>query len=188
MNEIYKNNFGVVHEGYVTLAIQNKKQKIALKNIIKIEFLKRQRLHINYAAFLLATYLLFFLTKKEMSVTYQAITLLLVSILLITSFYSKQYQYKLLVTKKNDFLILTVTEKLSQDAADLVKQTKKQIALEIFDVKVNKKLNQDADVLAKQTKKQIALEIMAMRVSKKVSQTADDLAKLNTKRIATEMY
>jgi hypothetical protein len=159
MIEIYKNNFGVVYQEHITLTIQNKKQKIALKNIIKIEFLKRQKLHMNFAAFILATYLLFFIGKNEMSNTSQAITLLFVTILLLTSFYIKQFQYKLVVIKKNDFIAITVSKKLSEDADDLAKQTRKQIATETIAMTVTKKLSEDVADLAKQNNKLVATEM-----------------------------
>lgn len=184
MTEIYKNNFGIVHEEFITLTILNRKQKIALKNIIKIEFLKRQKLHMNYAAFLLSTYLLFFIEKNEMSNTLQTITLVCVTILMLASFFVKQFQYKLIVTKKNDFVAITVTKKLSQDADDLAKQTMKQIVIESRRTIVIRKLSKNIDDLTNQTKKQIETETRIRRVTKKLSHDADDFAKQTKRQIA----
>lgn len=165
MNEIYKNNFGKVDKDNITLTIQNRKQKIALKNITKIEFIKRQKLHMNYTAFLLATYLLFFIEKNKMSSPSQAITLLFVAILLVTSVYIRQFQYKLIITKKNDFIAITVTKKLSQDADAIAQQTKKQIATENITMTATENLSQATTNLGKQTTKQIATETIAMAIN-----------------------
>lgn len=128
MDKIYKNNFGEIDDEGVTIEAQHK-NKILHEHIIKIKFFKRQKYHLNYMIFFMAIYLIFFVKNHSVSFLNQLLILTFASILIVTSFYIKQFQYKFVLIKKNDFIAFTVTKKLSEDAENLVNQLEKRIAL-----------------------------------------------------------
>lgn len=128
MDKIYKNNFGEIDDEGVTIQAQHK-NKILHEHIIKIKFFKRQKYHLNYMIFFMAIYLIFFVKNHSVSFLNQLLILTFASILIVTSFYIKQFQYKFILIKKNDFIAFTVTKKLSEDAENLVNELGKIIAL-----------------------------------------------------------
>ncbi len=126
MVKSYKNNFGEINENCITLIINNRKQTIDLNNLVKIRFVKRQKYHINYIAFVLSIYLLLFLKDNTLSNFFQLSIFLFTLILLGTSYFFKAYQYRFLLVKKNYFIDITVSKKMSHDAENLVNQINKK--------------------------------------------------------------
>lgn len=129
MPKIYKNNFGEIDKEEITLFIENKKQRILLKNIIKIRFIKRQKYHVNYTILLVSVYLLFIIKNNNLSELNQLLLLTLAILLIITSFYIKLFQYKFILIKKNDFISIEVTKKLIKDAENLANRIEEKIAI-----------------------------------------------------------
>lgn len=118
----YTNNFGALEGNEITLFIHNKKQKIELQDILKIRFIKTRTFHLNYLAFLVSVFLMLFIKNNSLS-DHQHLTFLLSSlILLLISFFFKSFQYKFILIKKNDFIMIDVPRKLSREAENLVNQ------------------------------------------------------------------
>jgi hypothetical protein len=128
MLKSYKNNFGELNEAGITITVQNKKQTIQLKNIVRIKFVKRQKYHLNYTAFIVSIYLLFYIKNNALSNMTQILILIAVLLLLGTSLYLKLFQSKFILIKKNDFIAIEVNKKLSKDAENLANQWLKIIA------------------------------------------------------------
>jgi hypothetical protein len=127
MTESYKNNFGELNEAGITITVQNKKQTILLNNIVRIKFIKRQKYHLNYTAFLVATYLLLYIKNNTLSNITQILIIIVAVLLLGTSLYLKLFQSKFILIKKNDFIAIEVNKKLSKDAENLANKWLKKI-------------------------------------------------------------
>ncbi|WP_281224914.1 hypothetical protein [Flavobacterium aquiphilum] len=121
MNIIYQNNFGTIHKDRIILNLQNKKKAIQLENIIKITFVKRQKLHLNYLLLFIA-FFLFSFKNNSISSFEKLLFILFAFIFLIISYYLKLFQYKLVVLKTHGFEIIKITKNLSRDALDLTNQ------------------------------------------------------------------
>lgn len=122
MTIIYENNFGELHKDKIVLNLENKKKAINFENIIKIKFIKRQKLHLNYALFLIAILLFNNKNDPDFSNQEQFIILLISIFFLIISFYIKLFQYRLIILKNQDFEIIKVPKKQIKNALDLTNQ------------------------------------------------------------------
>lgn len=122
MIEKYKNNFGELNENSITLILDNREQIIDLKNLVKIRFVKRQKYHINYLAFLLSIYLLLFLKNNNLSHNVQLIISSIIMILLVAGYFFKTFHYRFIMIKKNYFTEISVEKKLRKDAENLAFQ------------------------------------------------------------------
>ena len=125
MVNTYKNNFGELTQGKLNLIINEQKQTINLKNLVKIRFVKRQKYHVNYIAFLLSIYLLLFLKNNDLPHYIQIIISSITAVLLVASYFFKTYQYRFMVIRKNDFTEIIVSKKMSEDAENLAFQINK---------------------------------------------------------------
>ena len=119
MINTYKNNFGELNQGKLNLIINDQKQTINLKNLVKIRFVKRQKYHVNYIAFLLSIYFLLFLKNNALPHYIQIIISSITAVLLVASYFFKTYQYRFVVIRKNDFTEIIVSKKMSKDAENL---------------------------------------------------------------------
>jgi hypothetical protein len=133
----YKNDFGELNENSITLIVNERVQTINLKNIVKIKFVKEQKCHYNYLAFLVSTYLMIFLKNNNLSQFYQLIIISITSILLITSFFLKTFQYRFVLIKNNYLIEIKVGEKMISDAKNLACQINKKISNRCVLVKNN---------------------------------------------------
>lgn len=124
---IYKNNFGELNKDSIILMVQNKRQSILIKDIVKIKFLKRQKYHLNYMTLLFSVYLL--LSIKNNDLPNQIVILIIALLFLVISFLIKQFHYEFVLIKKHDFIRTEVTKNLNQDAENLANQLAKRIAL-----------------------------------------------------------
>lgn len=125
MLESYKNNFGELNEAGITITVENKEQTILLNNIVRIKFIKRQKYHLNYTAFLVAAYLLIYIKNNSLSNMTQVLILIAALLLFGAGLYLKLFQSKFILIKKNDFIAIEVNEKLSKDAENLANKWKK---------------------------------------------------------------
>jgi hypothetical protein len=122
MSKKYKNNFGELNENSITLILDNREQIIDLKNLVKIRFVKRQKYHINYMAFLLSIYLMVFLKNHTLSPFVQLLISLIVSLLLVAGFFFKTFQYRFVLIRKNFFEEIIVSKQMCKDAENLAFQ------------------------------------------------------------------
>lgn len=125
MLESYKNNFGELNEAGITITVENKEQTILLNNIVRIKFIKRQKYHLNYTAFLVAAYLLIYIKNNLLSNMAQVLILIAALLLFGAGLYLKLFQSKFILIKKNDFIAIEVNEILSKDAENLANKWKK---------------------------------------------------------------
>lgn len=119
MTIIYENNFGELHKDKIVLNLENKKKAIKLETILKITFVKRQKLHLNYTLFIIAILLFNNKNDPDFSNQEQLIILLISITILIISFYVKLFQYRLIILKNQDFEIIKVPKKQIKNALDL---------------------------------------------------------------------
>jgi hypothetical protein len=127
MSKKYKNNFGELNENSITLILDNREQIIDLKNLVKIRFVKRQKYHINYMAFLLSIYLMVFLKNHTLSPFVQLLISLIVSLLLVAGFFFKTFQYRFVLIRKNFFEEIIVSKQMSKDAENLAFQINNKV-------------------------------------------------------------
>lgn len=125
--KIYKNNFGEINENEITLIVNNREQTLNLKNLVRIQFVKRRKYHTNYIAFFLSIYLL--LLKNTLSHFNQILIYLITIILLIICYFFKTFQYRFVLIKKNHFTEIIVSKKMSKDAKNLAYQINKTQAI-----------------------------------------------------------
>lgn len=116
------NSFGELSSDGITLFIFEKKQEIKFQDIIKIRFVKTQVLHLNYLAFLISMLLLFLVKNNVLSNVQYTVVVLASMALLLLSFYFKSFNYKFMLIKKNDFIMIDVPTNLSVEAKNLVNQ------------------------------------------------------------------
>ena len=121
----YKNNFGELNENLLTLFVNDRIQIINVKDLIKIRFVKRQKYHINYIAFLLSIYSLLFLKNNNLSHILQITVSFFIIILLVISCFFRTYQYRFILIQKNYFTEILVNEKERKDAENLAYQINK---------------------------------------------------------------
>lgn len=125
MVKCYKNNFGELNLDEVTLVMNNRKQTISLKDLVRTQFVKKQKYHINYLAFLLSIYLFLFLKNNPLFYSFQLLISLFAVVLLFTSYFFKTYQYHFVLIKKNEFIEIEVSKEMSKDAEKLACQINK---------------------------------------------------------------
>ncbi len=123
----YKNNFGELNEEEITLYINGGLKTIKLKDLVRIRFVKRQRYHINYLAFILSILLLFFLINNVLSLFAQVMIVIITIALLLVSFFYRTYCYRFVLIKKNFFTEIIVAENRSKDAENLAYEINKMI-------------------------------------------------------------
>jgi hypothetical protein len=125
----YKNSFGELHADAITFVINDRKQTIRLKNLVRIRFVKRQKYHINGIAFLLCFYLLLFLRNHTLSQASQSLIFSVTMILLEIGIFFKSFRYTFILIHKNYFMQIIVVQKMSKDAENFACQINKAVAL-----------------------------------------------------------
>lgn len=125
----YKNSFGELHADAITLIVNEQKQTIRLKNLVRIRFVKRQKYHINSIAFLLCFYLLLFLRNHTLSQAFQSLIFSVTMILLEIGIFFKSFRYTFILIHKNYFMQIIVVQKLSKDAENFACQINKAVSL-----------------------------------------------------------
>jgi hypothetical protein len=118
--KIYVDNFGELSSDGITLFVHNKEHKIKFQDITKIRFIKRQKFHFNYLSFFVSILLMFFVRNNSLSNQQHLYILLASLVLLLTGFLFKSFQYKLMLIKKNDFIMIDVPVKSSNEVENLV--------------------------------------------------------------------
>ena len=125
----YKNSFGELSADAITLIVNEQKQTIRLKNLVRIRFVKQQKFHINGIAFLLCLYLLLLLRNPTLSQAIQSLIFSVTMILLEIGIFFKSFRYKFILIKKNYFMEIIVIQKMSKDAENFACKINKAVAL-----------------------------------------------------------
>ena len=127
----YKNAFGEINEDVIIYKKHNEQQSVSLKNLVKVRYVKRQKMHINYILFLLSILLIVFNNNNFSNSIY--LFLLLISIILIAiSFYFRSFDYKFIIIKKNYLTEVKVSKELSLDVKELTYKINEIIARNQF--------------------------------------------------------
>lgn len=127
MENNFKNNFGELNKDRITLLINDREQTINLKNLVRIQYVKRQKCHINYLAFLISVYLCYFLLNNTFSYLVQLIILLITILVLAASYFFKSFQYRFVLIKKNHITEIIINKSMSKDAEKFAYQINKII-------------------------------------------------------------
>lgn len=127
MDCIFKNNFGKLYQSKFILQINDKTRTIDIENLVRIQFVKRQKLHINYLALVLSIYLCYLLFTDTFSNTVQMVVSFVAFLLLIASYFFKSYQCRFVLVKKYCFTEMTVSRNFRKDAEELADQINKII-------------------------------------------------------------
>lgn len=123
MDYIFKNNFGELYKDKITLQINDKVQTIDFKNIVRIQYVKRQKLHLNYLAVLIAIYLFIYLVNNPFSyIIVQVIISILAVLFLAASYFYKSFQYRFVIIKNNYFREVIISKNMSCDAEEFASQ------------------------------------------------------------------
>lgn len=129
MVENYKNSFGELSADAITFVINDRKQTIRLKNLVRIRFVKRQKYHINGIAFLLCFYLLLLLRNPTLSQAFQSLIFSVTIILLEIGIFFKSFRYTFILIHKNYFMQIIVVQKMSKDAENFAGQINKAVSI-----------------------------------------------------------
>jgi len=123
MDYIFKNNFGELYNDKITIQINEKLQTIDFKNIVRIQYVKRQKLHINYLSVLIAIYLIIYLVNNPFSyIIVQVIISILAVLFLAASYFYKSFQYRFVIIDKNYFREVIINKNMSCDAEEFASQ------------------------------------------------------------------
>lgn len=125
----YKNSFGELHADAITLIVNEQKQTIRLKNLVRIRFVKRQKYHINGIAFLLCFYLLLLLRNPTLSQAFQSLIFSVTIILLEIGIFFKSFRYTFILIHKNYFMEIIVVQKMSKDAENFACKINKAVSI-----------------------------------------------------------
>ena len=130
MFEIYKNNFKSINDDSITLVIGQcqRELKIDFKSLVRVQFVKKRKLHINYMAVLLSIYLLLFQKNHTLSCSNHLFIFLIIIVLLVVSCIYKNFQYKFLIVKKNYFIEIMVSKDMRKEAEYIANDINKKIA------------------------------------------------------------
>lgn len=124
MDNHFKNNFAELNEDKITVVINDIERTINLKNIFRIQFVKRQKYHINFLAFIISVYLL----SNTFSHLVQLLISLIVILFLVASYFFKSFQYRFVVITKNHLIEIIINKKnMSKDAEEFAYQINKSI-------------------------------------------------------------
>jgi hypothetical protein len=108
MNEDYKNSIGEINENEIVLLLNDQKYRIKNNTIRKIRLVKTQKYHLNYLAFFLGLFLIYYVINETFLYINQ-INLIVISLLFFgVSYFFKQFSYNLLVLKKNNFIKIKI--------------------------------------------------------------------------------
>jgi len=121
----YKNSFGEINDTEISFEIKKNKYTIKNDTIKQIRFIKTQKFHLNYLIVIIALYLLYNLKYKTYSNPIQIYLFTLSIVLLIISYFLKQFKYKLLLLNKNDFLTIDIPKNEIADVTEFVNQFNK---------------------------------------------------------------
>lgn len=125
----YKNSFGELSADAITFVINDRKQTIRLKNLVRIRFVKRQNYHINGIAFLLCFYLLLLLRNPTLSQAFQSLIFSVTIILLEIGIFFKSFRYTFILIHKNYFMEIIVVQKMSKDAENFACKINKAVSI-----------------------------------------------------------
>ncbi len=123
----FKNNFGELNEDIITLLINDREHFFNLKNLVRIQYVNRQKLHINYLAFLVSNYLFCYLLNNTFSYLVQIIISLITILIFAASYFFKSIQYRFVIIKKNYVTEIMINKNLSFDAEKFAYQINKTI-------------------------------------------------------------
>lgn len=116
-----KEKFGEINISH--MVIYQRRQKIKLESILNVRWIKKQKYTLNYLCFVAAASILFLSFSHSQPQVDQLFELILGLLLLISSYFLKFYEYTFLILfKKQNFIAIPVSKKLSQDAIFLAKQ------------------------------------------------------------------
>ena len=127
MENNFKNNFGELNKDRITLLINDREQTINLKNLVRTQYVKRQKCHINYLAFLISIYLCYHLLSNTFSYLVQILISSITLIFLAASYYFKVFQYRFVLIKKNHLTEIIINKNLSIDAEEFAYKINKTI-------------------------------------------------------------
>ena len=126
MDYIFKNNFGELYNDKITIQINEKLQTIDFENLVRIQYVKRQKLHINYLSVLSAIYLFVYLLNNPFSyIVVQLIISMFAVLFLAASYFYKSFQYRFVIIKKNYIKEVTINKNISCDAEEFASQINK---------------------------------------------------------------
>lgn len=125
MKYIFKNDFGELYKNRISIQINNKIQTIDFDNLVRIQYVKRRKLHMNYLAVVSAVYLFFYIVNNTFSYMIQLIISLFAVLFLAASYFYKSFQYRFVIIKKNYQREVNIKKKMSFDAEEFASQINK---------------------------------------------------------------
>jgi len=131
MDNNFKNDFGELNGDRVTLLINDKEQTFSVKNLVRVQYVKRQKFHINYLVFLICSYLFYYLLTYTFTYEVQIVVSLIVILLLATAFFFKSFQYQFVVIKNDQIIKIIIDKNLSEDAEKFANQINKKLQISI---------------------------------------------------------
>lgn len=128
----FDNKFASIKGDLVTINHHGKIVSMNLRDIRKIRFLKRRKLHWNFLFFLLSARLLVLVFSNTMDVIVDLPFFLVAMSLGVLAFFLKIYQYEFLMIKKYDFVEMKINEKCIEDVELLIFNIKKYSSKEAW--------------------------------------------------------
>ena len=129
MDNNYKNDFGELNGDRITLLINDKEHTFNLKNLVRVQYVKRQKFHINYLVFLICSYLFYYFLTYTFTFVIQIIVSLIIILLLTTAFFLKSFQYQFVIIKNNQIVKIIINKNLSKDAERLANKINKKLQI-----------------------------------------------------------
>ncbi len=125
MQKKFKNEFGEMNGEGISLFVHHRKQTIKFEDIVKIRWMKTQQYHFNCLAFVMATFVLFYIKNNSLDQNIKYFLVFVSLFFFVCSFFLKSFQYTFVLLQKNTFIRLNVNRKLSNDAENFVNQYQK---------------------------------------------------------------
>ena len=127
MNTSYFNPLGLISDGYIYINNNNSLTRLECNQVRNVYLKKEKKLTKNYNLFLAGILLfsLLFSINNILSIEVKSAGYLIVFILVISALKTKNYNYKIIITTKNQDIIKTnIQPEYRKDAKELTSQIK----------------------------------------------------------------
>jgi len=116
----YMNDFGAIYRDRIIIHSADEIVPIKVKNISKIVFVKRRKLHLNFTFIISSIVFFSVVALNQLYFISQILIEFFSFILAIIGVFYTAYQYKFVVVNKFDFIELLVSNSLKAEAEELV--------------------------------------------------------------------
>ena len=127
MNTEYYNPLGLILDGYLYINNKNALTRLECNNVRNVYLKKEKVLSNNYKLFIAGLVIISVLQllSKQFSIEFKIAGYVVAALLIITALKAKKYNYKIIITTKNQDIIKTnIQPEYRKDAKELTSQIK----------------------------------------------------------------